>query len=144
MTNNCNSYVLLLLLLYARGQITTCAEGYDCTTGVAQACTFGYYSLDGDTACHPCPAGYQCLSGGAPAVCSDGTYSEYGASSCTACPLGYTCVGGIKTACNTGYYTLIIGSVSCSLCPQNNMCPDKKSAVPCNTGGGEWAPSGST
>jgi hypothetical protein len=24
------------------------------------------------------------------------------------------------------------------------MCPDKKSAVPCNTGGGEWAPSGST
>jgi hypothetical protein len=141
MINKCNSYVLLLLLLYARAQITTCAEGFDCTTGVAQAS--GYYSLDGDAACHPCPAGYQCPSGGTPVVCSDGAYSEYGISSCTACPLGYTCVGGIKTACITGYYTPSTGSTSCSSCPQNNMCPDKKSAIAC-TGAGEWSPSGST
>jgi hypothetical protein len=65
------------------------AGSYKNAAGACDFCPGGkYQSLNGATACKPCPAGAWCYSGAPkPEPCSPGSYSaKAGAAECTPCP----------------------------------------------------------
>lgn len=98
-----------------------CPGGSSCATpsDLPIACSDGYYSADGATACIVCPAGSYCP--GPPrdeeskASCPPGTYSESGASSCSQCPKGHFCPDATlaPVACPNGYYAYVGNMTAC-------------------------------
>lgn len=89
---------------------------------IGAACSSGYYSLGGNTACIPCPGGYQCSSASSnPVLCTAGNYANNGSTSCTPCAAGYYCpTDGLSEplTCPTGYYQTSTGQTSCTQCAQ--------------------------
>ena len=96
-----------------------------CILLLGQACSVGYYSLEGHEACIPCPGGSECSDQTAmPVLCLAGTYAPPANDTCISCEAGYKCpTDGLSdhVACADGYYQENTDQTSCNQCQQGKI-----------------------
>lgn len=112
-----------------------CPGGFECDNNVANACSAGEYSGEGDLYCRQCPLGWACpttaLDYSLQIDCSTqrGHYgSAGGLTACTPCSAGHYCprsphpAANTMVACPAGTWSAP-ASESCHECPAGYECP---------------------
>lgn len=116
-----------------------CPPGYQCPSGVLEACTGPNYS---DTinlqVCLTCADGTYAVNNGSPTKGGVTVGNDF----CEACPSGSQCSGGVRTSCNGNQYQIDPSSVSCETCNSgsyttsgangNNACDLCEPGYKCN------------